>query len=172
MSQVRGRAALLGVGIAAALALALAASASRPPQAGRVWFWFKSCGGPRMTLQVRLDGATIFGSSFPICKGKRSSISRAVRKKHLNFTFKPSRAIVWKGYRDSDNTSRPGQAIKGSIWLAGSDPDDLVLGLVFMTRNSIYMNTIHIAHPGKRDQTEIEPGLAVTTYPAKLGKEH
>ncbi len=170
MSQVMGRAALLAVGIAAALAVA--ASASQPPPAGRVWFWFKSCGEPRMTLQVSLDGATIFGSSFPICKGKRSSVSQAVRRKQLNFTFKPSRAIVWKGYRDSDNTTRPGQAIKGSIWLAGSDPDDLVLGVVFMTRKSIYMNTLHIAHPGKRDQTEIEPGLTVTTYPAKSGKEH
>jgi site-specific recombinase XerC len=33
------------------------------------------------------------------------------------------------------------------------------------------IQTIHIAHPTQRDQTEIAAGLVVTTYPIKRGKE-
>jgi hypothetical protein len=124
-----------------------------------------------MVLEIRLDNAIIFKSSFPVCRAYRSSIPPTTRPRNLDFVFKPPRAIVWEGYRDQDNTTSPKQTIKGQIWLAGSDPDDLLLGLAFTTPGNIYMNTIHVAHPGKRDQTEVERGLVVTTYPIKRAGE-
>jgi hypothetical protein len=124
-----------------------------------------------MTLEVRLDKRIIFKSSFPLCHENRSSISGKGELQRLRFTFKPPRAIVWSGYRSEEgDPSPPNQVIEGNIWLAGSDPDALLLGAVFTSSNTIYMNSIHIAHPGRRDQTEMAPGLLITTYPIKPGK--
>ena len=123
-----------------------------------------------MALEVRLDKKIIFQSTFPLCRAKRSTISSPGKIKRLDFTFKPPRAIVWKGYRDRDDTTPANQLIEGNIWLAGSDPDDLLLGATFMSSSNIYMNSIHIAHPGRRDETEMAPGLVVITYPIKQSK--
>jgi hypothetical protein len=70
---------------------------------------------------------------------------------------------VWKGYRDEDNTTKPNQKIEGAIWLAGADPNALFLGVSCIANNKIYMNTIHIAHPSRRDVSEIASGLVVIT---------
>jgi hypothetical protein len=137
-----------------------------------VWFWFTNCGGPAMTLEVRLDKTIIFKSSFPLCHANRSSFSGKGEFKRLQFAFKPPRAIVWKGYRSEEGDPTPAnQVIEAHIWLAGSDPDALLLGAVFTSSNTIYMNSIHVARPGRRDQTEMAPGLVITTYPPKRAKE-
>jgi hypothetical protein len=125
-----------------------------------------------MALEVRLDKKILFKSSFPLCHAKRSNIPAGGQSKTLHFAFKPPRAIVWKGYRDDEGDPTPAnQEIDGDIWLAGSDPDALLLGISFISLNTIYMNTIHVAHPTQRDQTEIARGLFVTTDPVKLGQE-
>ena len=136
-----------------------------------VWFWFKSCGGPAMTLEVRLDRRIIFKSSFPLCRADRSPVSGQGESKSLYFAFKPHRVIVWKGSRrDEGDPSPANQEIDGDIWLAGSDPDDLLPGVSFVSSKTIYMNSIHVARPMQRDETEMAPGLVVTTYPIKPGK--
>jgi hypothetical protein len=137
-----------------------------------VWFWFTTCGGPALGLELRLDRTIIFKSSFPLCRANRSSISGKANQKRLHFAFKPPRAIVWEGYGDNEGHPTPAnQVIDGDIWLAGSDPDELLLGVSFIRSNTIEMNSIHIAHPGRRDQTEMAPSLVLTTYPIKLGKK-
>jgi hypothetical protein len=132
---------------------------------GPVWYWFATCGGPRMNLEVRLDQKIIYKSSFPLCRAERKSKHSQGQARTLKFSFKPRRAIVWEGYRDEDNTTGSNQEIEGDIWLAGADPDALLLGVSFSTPDSIYMNTIHIAHPARRDESEIESGLVVVTRP-------
>ena len=128
-----------------------------------VWFWFASCGGPQMKLEVRLDEKIIYQSSFPLCQAKRSSDHSQGQSRQLHFTFNAPRTIVWQGYRDEDNTTNPNQVIEGDIWLAGADPDALLLGVSFIAHNTIYMNTIHIAHPTRRDVSEIASGLVIIT---------
>ncbi len=32
---------------------------------GPVWFWFATCGGPLMTLEVRFDNHVVHKSTFP-----------------------------------------------------------------------------------------------------------
>jgi len=166
---------LIGLTIAGAPARAVQTAAVmgavRASQEGPVWFWFVTCGGPDMTLEIRLDKRIIFKSSFPLCHADRSSTYGRGAAKRLHFAFKPHRAIVWQGYRDEDDTSPANRAIECDIWLAGSDPDALLLGVSFNSSDTIYMNTIHIAGPTQRDQTEIASGLVVTTYPIKHGEE-
>jgi hypothetical protein len=123
------------------------------------------CGGHIMKLEVRLDQKIIYQSSFPLCRAERSSAHSEGQKKKLEFVFKAPRAIVWQGYRDEDNTTEPAQDIEGNIWLAGADPNAMILGVSFVSRDSIYMNTLHIAYPDRRQVSEIEPGLVVITEP-------
>lgn len=53
--------------------------------------------------------------------------------------------------------------IEGSIWQAGADPDDLLLGVSFMTKDRVLLNTIHVAIPDKLAQTKIDSGMLVKT---------
>jgi hypothetical protein len=135
---------------------------------GPVWYWLATCDGPAMTLAVRLDNTTIFKSSFPLCRAERNTTpTQGQAIGHIAFSFRPYRAIVWEGYRDENNKTDAGQLIEGNIWEAGADPDFLTLGVSFHDQKNIYMNTLHIAHPAQRDETEIVKGLVVVTYPAE-----
>ena len=143
----------------------VAASAAFASQEGPVWFWFASCGGPTMMLEVRLDQRVIYKTSFPLCRAERSSTYSNGQNTRLRFSFTPGRAIIWTGYRDKAETTAPSQTLHGDIWLSGADPTDLLLGVSFSDKDSIYMNTIHIAYPDKPNQTEVASGLTVRTTP-------
>jgi len=142
-------------------------------QEGPVWFWFAACDGSAMGIEVQLDKTTIYQSEFPVCRADRASpVSQGQRIGKIHFTFKPSRSIVWEGYRDTKDTTKAGHVLEADIWQAGADPDDLVIGLSVADARSIYMNTVHIAHPSQRDVSEVAAGLTVVTYPvvAATGK--
>ncbi len=124
-----------------------------------------------MKLEVRFDQKIIYQSSFPLCRAERLSTHSEGQKKKLDFVFDAPRAIVWQGYRDEDNTTNPNQEIEGNIWLAGADPDAMLLGVSFTSRGSIYMNTLHIAYPNRRQVSEIEPGLLIITEPVRGSEE-
>jgi len=159
-AKILARAILLAGGIV---------GAAHAGERAEVWGWFASCEAPKMNLEVRLDRTVIYKSTVPICQAERSTFQRDSEHQLLRFSFTPKRAIVWKGYRDDDsNTTPPNQPIDGDVWLAGSEPDVLLLGVSFSVQRTGYMNTIHIAHPFQRDQTEIASGLFIITQPVSL----
>lgn len=131
-----------------------------------VWFWFATCGGPALTLEVQFDKTMIYKSTFPLCRAERRSVESQGGAGRVQFYFWPQRTIEWSGYRETNETTKANQAIEGDLWQAGADPDDLLIGISFSDDSKIYMNTIHIAHPARRDQTTVATGLVVTTYPA------
>ena len=51
--------------------------------------------------------------------------------------------------------------------MAGADPDAMILGVSFATRDAIFMNTLHIASPDQQKASEIEPGLVIITEPVR-----
>jgi hypothetical protein len=51
--------------------LAYASASQQQP----VWFWFATCGGSAMTLEVRVDTTAIYESTFPVCHGLRGQPS-------------------------------------------------------------------------------------------------
>ena len=57
------------------------------------------------------------------------------------------------------------QTIEGNVWQAGSDPDELLLGISFSTKNQVLLNTIHIAKPGRVSSSEVDRGIVVRTFP-------
>jgi hypothetical protein len=166
----------------AALALAMtpAAPASRKPAGQRhvpasapadsAWYWFATCHGPAMTLEVRLDSASVYQSTFPLCRGDSASGASQGQDARIAFWFEPRRSIIWQGYKDADDTTRPRRRIEGDIWEAGADTDDLLLGVSFSTSGRILMHTTHPAHPTRADSTYIAKGLIVLTYPARTPK--
>ena len=132
-----------------------------------VWFWFASCGGPVITVEVRFDRHMLSQTTTPLCKAPRTSAFQGGEQGAVSFVFGPGRSIVWKGYRSNHDTTRANERITGGIWETGADSDAVLLGVSFSVRSRIAMNTIHIAHPAKADTTEIARGLFVITYPGK-----
>ncbi len=132
-----------------------------------VWFWFMSCGKQMLNVEVRFDHRLLIRAAVPICKAPRNSTLSGGQQGTLDFNFVPSRAIVWTGYRSDHDVSAASVHLTGSVWEAGADPEDLLLGVVFMGPSKIMMNTIHVAHPAKSDTTIVARGLVVITYPAK-----
>jgi hypothetical protein len=131
-----------------------------------VWFWFSTCGGPVMKIEVRLYKELIFQSTFLLCHAKRSSKdSQGQSAGKIEYSFTASRAIVWSGYRDQDDRTLPGSRFTGYLWQAGAGADHLIIGVQFVGSEMIYMNTLHIAYPDRKVESEIADGLKVITYP-------
>jgi hypothetical protein len=128
-----------------------------------VWAWFTHCRQQRnVALDVRLDQRLIYHSSFPICRVERQKEPR----KHLEFSFKAPRSIVWKGYRsDEGDTTIANTEFEVSIWQAGGDPDDLLLGVGVSAADGLHMNTIVIFQPDKSSLDQLADGLSVSTRP-------
>ncbi len=152
--------------VAAAL---LAASTPFVSGDSPVWFWFSTCRGPLMAIEVRLDEVTLYKGSFPSCLASRTSSHSQGQASRLEFVFRPERAIVWEGYREEADTTAPNDRIECNLWQAGADPDVMVIGVTFLDRRKIYMNTLHIIKPSERSQTDVADGLLVITYPVGDG---
>lgn len=153
----------------ATLISGLLTSTSSRADDNAVWYWFTACGGPKMALEVHLDQRVLYQSAIPLCHAARGSPASQGHERRISFGFTPHRAIEWKGYRDEPDVTGPEDELDADIWLAGADPDALILGVSFRTADAIYMNTVHIAHPSQRDETELANGLVLITTPAEGG---
>ena len=136
---------------------------------GPVWFWFDDCGGRMLRLEVRVHDKVVYRSTFPICHAQRSTThSKAQATRRLDFEFTAPQAVVWEGYKDYKEIVPAGQRIQGSIWLAGADPDCMILGVWFGCPGNNYMNTLHIAFPDRR--AEWSPSAGIVTFTAPVGE--
>jgi hypothetical protein len=140
---------------------ARAAQQSAPP-ASPVWQWFQNCADKTtMGIRVRVDGKSVFKSSFPICKTANAPHSDGDGKqKTLVFTFRCARKF--QGEYQTSNA----EMIEGNIWQAGADADDLLLGISFVSKkqNQILLNTTQIARPTSRSAEEVDTGIFVETF--------
>jgi hypothetical protein len=148
------------------LASATVTTFSQGASEGPVWFWFATCGGPLMTLEVRFDNRIVHKSTFPICRANRDAIYRQGQNGRIEFTWRPGRVIMWTGYREPDDRTVANGLLEANIWEAGAGPDTMTLGVSFVSGKRIVMNTAHIAHPGATNESAIAKGLVVRTYPA------
>jgi len=118
-----------------------------------------------MRLQVLLDQKVIFASSFSVGRLLRSEGEKDYPAEKLSFSFKAGRPIKWLGYRDDEPISPAKQEIECNIWMAGADPDYIILGVDFSRADTGLMNTLHLAYPTEKSSSEIENGLVVVTFP-------
>jgi len=125
------------------------------PSGDIVWIWSGDCAGDnRIGLEILLEGKKIFSHSGPICRGKRSS-----ENGRAEFYFKGGHRFQGK------YATVPTEKIEGNIWQAGGDPDAIILGISFATKNRILLNTLHIAKPDGPTSSEIDNGIVVRTFP-------
>jgi hypothetical protein len=136
-----------------------------------VWVWNKQCPKPTtVTLQVRLDGTTIYSTSLPLCRWERE-----FEKGKASFRFTLSRPLVWYGYRsdEGDGTKDPGETMAAGttmevdFWQAGGETDAIILGYSVTANNRIYMNSLHIPSPTHSSTITMAPGLILITWPEK-----
>jgi hypothetical protein len=138
---------------------------TRAFQDAPVWFWFATCSGPSMTLEVRFDKVTIEKVTVPLCRAARGSASSQGQAARIEFAFAPGRQLRWSGYKDRNDRTRAGQLLEVNVWQAGADPETLTIGVSVMTPETILVNTVHVAHSDRRDESTVTPGLTVATYP-------
>jgi hypothetical protein len=168
LPQHRARASHPGVRKCFVLCLWLVATLLAPvrllaQQHDTVWAWFTRCRQPKnVALDVRLDRRVVYHSSFPICHVERKNEPQ----RRLEFSFNAPTSIVWKGYRsDEGDTTAANTKFEVSVWQAGGDPDDLLLGVGVSAVDGLHMNTILIVRPDKSSLDQLADGLSVGTHP-------
>jgi hypothetical protein len=117
-----------------------------------------------MGIEVRVDGKSVFRSSFPICKRTSPpSADRSGKQEILAFTFKGGRTFQGQYQTNSEET------VEGNIWQAAPDPDGLILGVSFVSKkqNQILLNAVEFAQAGRRSVQEVDPGIFVETFPLR-----
>jgi hypothetical protein len=55
--------------------------------------------------------------------------------------------------------------VEGDIWQAGKDPRLIVLGISFVTKNYVLLNSIHLVWPERISKTNLAEGLILETHP-------
>jgi hypothetical protein len=130
--------------------------------ADRVWFWFGDCtNGKLMGLEVLVEGQAVYHSSFRACLMERTDANSEAERRIRAFHSSGGHTFQHR-YRTTKE-----EQIEGNIWQAGADPDDILLGISFSTKNRILLNTIHIVRPGKPTQSTLDRDVVIKTYPLK-----
>jgi hypothetical protein len=155
----------LGTAFAVVGALLFVPLETRAEPEGTVWFWFTNCGGPTLTVEIAIDKKVVHKSSVPICHADRSDTRTRHEGRSIEVHLTPSRAIEWAGYHDVPDVTPAGRPLTFTLWQAGAGADDLTIGVIVMDTETNFMNTVHIAHPDRREETEIAAGVVVATYP-------
>jgi len=143
--------------------LPVAFSKTSPQPSEDVWFWFGDCPEPRvMGVQVLLEGKSIYQSHFRACQMKRT-IANTEREQKVRTSFHFAGGHTFQGTHHTKKT----ETIEGTIWQAGADPDDIVLGVSFLAHDQVLLNTIHIVTLVKPAVSKLDRGLVIKTYPVK-----
>ena len=143
--------------------LLVAVPQSSPQQSENVWFWFGDCPEPRvMGVQVVLEGKSIYQSHFRACQMNRTIVNTE-REQKVRTSFHFSGGHTFQGTYHTRKT----ETIEGTIWQAGADSDDILLGVSFLAHDQVLLNTIHIARPGRPTESKLDTGLVLKTYPEK-----
>jgi hypothetical protein len=130
-----------------------------------------------MVMEVQLDRTTVFTTTFPLCYAERGTAAERPRKT-ISFSIKPNRSILWMRelrHTVTPITTKPNQEIEGSISTysisnaahPGTNSNWITIGGAFYSDDKLLVNRIHLAHPNRRDRSEIAAGLFMLTYPVK-----
>ena len=128
------------------------------PDDQRVWQWYGSCSSHQtMHATVILTGRTVFAASLPVCVMRRGD-GREGQRKRLVFRFRAKATEFGNEFKSFGEPE-----IEGNIWLAGGDPDALLLGVSFDVPKRIFLNTVHIAKVAKASESLLARRLVMRT---------
>jgi hypothetical protein len=110
-----------------------------------------------------VDGKVVHHSNFPVCRITDDALTAVAADEVVTFHFKGGHT-----FQDEYRTNKA-QVIEGSIWEAGAETDGLLLGVSFVSKGQILLNTIHISKEGSLSASEIDRGITVRTFPIQRG---
>lgn len=153
--------------VGVALCVITAASAAGTAGGQAAWFWRTACGDKALSIDVTLANKPVYHSEVPICHMVRSQGAVAKEGDSLTFSLKTTQAIVFSGYRATNEFVPAGRLLEMSVWQAGADPDTLALGISVADTKEIYVNTVLFAKPDGQTSEELGTGLVITMKPVK-----
>jgi hypothetical protein len=115
-----------------------------------------------VAVEVLLDGKSIYHSRVRACQMIRTDANTEREQKvKTSFHFSGGHS-----FQDTHPTAKT-ETIEGSLWQAGADPDDILLGVSFLAHDQVLLNTTHIVRLNKSTESNLDTGLVIKTYPVK-----
>lgn len=118
-----------------------------------VWQWRSDCAQPTiLRIEIHTDAARLLETRLTLCRGARDS--GTALKTPITF---PATRIA-----DKLETS-PETAVTGDVWVAGSEPDGVTLGVSFQTEERVLLNTLRFVPASAASQSDLGAGIRLTT---------
>ena len=138
--------------ILASAAVANVAAADAP--GALVVSWSDKCSpATYLSVELSVDGRSAYRRNIPLCFTERNLLPAAT----LSTTLQSNRSHFGEPSRTP---------LEVDFWEASADPDALILGISFSSKQRVWLNTLHIALSSKPAITELAPGVSVRTCPA------
>ena len=112
-------------------------------------------------LTIFLDRTPVYHGVLAACPGLLPDAMRE-RYTRATFFFRPVRSLMWDDVR-----TRPRERVEGNVWRAGTDSEVVLLGISFVARGRVLLNTIHIAAVDTSTEFSLGAGFRSVTLPNK-----
>src|SRR6266496_2001352 len=112
-------------------------------------------------LAITLDSTPLYQGVLAACPDMLPDSLRE-RYTRATFVFRPAKSLRWDEVR-----TPPGETIEGNVWRAGDDSNAVLLGISFVTRDRVLLNTIHIAALDTSTAFPLGAGIRSVTLPNK-----
>jgi len=134
------------------------ATSAAPSDDSLVVSWSEKCpSATYISVELSVDGRSAYSRAIPVCLTERNSLPAAT----LSTTLQTVRSHFGEPSRTP---------LEVDFWEASADPDALVLGISFNSKQQVWLNTVHVAFADREAVAELAPGVSLKTYP-KVPKE-
>ena len=117
-----------------------------------VWQWRSDCDQPTiLRVEVLTETVRLLETRLLLCRGVRESA--ALQRNSIEF---PASSMADRLGASQDT------ATTGDVWVAGGEPDGVVLGISFQTEDRVLLNTLRFV-PAVASQTDLMRGVRLVT---------
>jgi hypothetical protein len=138
--------------------VAFSASVVAAPGSSLVVSWSEECRtAMRIVIELLVDGVRAYRNEVPVCLVVRNSL--------------PSGKMNTRLQSEMSHFGEPRRTLlEADFWEASADPDAMILGVSFASKDRVWLNTLHVAFPDKQSETALAPGVVIRSYP-KVGEQ-
>ncbi|WP_213602510.1 hypothetical protein [Pseudoxanthomonas japonensis] len=129
------------------------AGSAKEGSSPQVWQLRDDCDRPTVVyLRVDAGKTRLLEARMPLCKGSREPAAES--KPPIDFAA-PGIATRFDIPQDA--------ALTGSLWVAGAEPDGVILGISFHTEERVLLNTMRFVPSSTASQSDIMEGVRLST---------
>jgi hypothetical protein len=128
-------------------------------QSDIVWHWTDDEHAERFIIfETTVDGKLIATAKFPVSRLARGDVGPDPKQKifEYNFVLREKKGRAFRGITQGK--------VEGNIWEAGMEKDGIIFGVSWVTKNTIMMNTLHIAVLDETKVSNQGRGVYFKTY--------